>query len=439
MRINKNLLTLFSLGLCLYSAKAQNDLTSRHLNRLVQATETDVTLLSPYKTSFSIPIVGSLNSYHYNSAFRFNDLISDDNQIQPNLIIPKLKSMNSMGLGGQLDWFRMSKHIKGAQYTICISEVFSNRFDYSKDFIDLLWNGNASFAGRYADLNNVRIQSNYYRSISLGFTKKINEKWTMGVRPKLLFGLLNFSTKTAEASLYTDPNGFELSGNVKYDIYTSGYIEDTSNSSIAITAKDILGFKNIGLGLDAGVRYQLNEKISLSLNVKDFGYIKWKSKTANYHIDGYYKTTGMVITDSSSIVNANWEKSVDSLDKEFKPTIDREKYTTFLTSRISLSGDYKFNDWVSAYATLNTFIYYKLFTTLTVGSTFTLGRYFQGTINYSIMKNNYANFGFGIVLNAGPAQIFLITDNLPAIFNPYKFKYTNISLGINITLKPIKD
>jgi hypothetical protein len=270
-------------------------------------------------------------------------------------------------------------------------------------------------------------------------TKKINDHWTIGIKPKLLFGLLNFTTKTAEASLYTDPNGFELSGNVKYDIYTSGYVEDTSNSTIGITAKDILGFKNVGYGLDAGVRYAFNDKISVSANLKDLGFIRWKSKTANYHIDGYYKTTGVIINDSSSIVNADWEKSLDSIGDTFNPSIDRKKYTTYLTTRLSLSGDYKVNDWLTAYATLNTFVYYKLFHTLTIGSTFTFGKYFQGTLNYSIMKNNYANIGFGLALNAGPAQLFFVTDNIPAVFNPYQFKYTNISLGINITLNRITE
>lgn len=418
---------------------AQNDLTSRYLNRLQQSNDNDVTQFTPYKTAFSIPIIGSMNFYQYNSAFRFNDLITENNQIQPNLVIPKLRSENNnIVVGGQIDWFRMTKRIKDVQYSLTFSDVFSNRFDYSKDFIDLIWNGNAKFAGSYANLNNVRLNSTYYRSLTFGYTREINDKWTIGVRPKILFGLLNVTTKTAQASLYTDPNGFELSGNVKYDVYTSGYIEDTSDNSVLINGKDILNLKNFGLGLDAGVSYKVNDKLTLSANIKDLGYIRWKTKTANFHVDEYVKTNGIVINDSSSIVNADWEKLLDSLESKFNPKVDTKKYTTSLTTRISLSGNYQVNDWFNAYATINTFVYHKLFPSFTVGGTFTLNKYLQGTLNYSIMKNSYANLGLGLVLNLGPAQLFFVTDNIPAVFNPYNYKYTNISLGINITLKPIE-
>lgn len=420
----------FGFSLCIlsgFSLHAQHEMTMPSLNWVTQASYTDLTILhKQYKTSLSIPVIGSTQFYYFNSAFSFNSLVKN-NVIDPNRTITKLKKNNQLYTGGSIDLFSLRFYKKKSIIQISLRDVWTQRLVYTKDLANLLWNGNGSFAGHTANLNNVRVAANYYRELGIAVTKPINEKFTVGVRAKLLMGIGNVTTQKSKNSLYTDQNGLLINGNSQFNLRTSGLVNAED-----VTALDLLGLHNLGAALDLGARYKLSEKISIACNVTNLGFIHWKQHVKNYHVDGDYNYTGYVIKDSIDIVNADWGNIVDTLEVIFKPKQDSKPYNAWLTPSVYISSNYKLSETATIYGALALDFYHSVRGAITVGATKSIGKTLQATINYTVTPSSYFNIGGGFVVRGGPVQMYIVSDNVVALFNPYSIKYVNCRLGINL-------
>ncbi len=406
---------------------AQQETTLPALTWVPQAGYTDLTIEpDQYKMSVSLPVIGSFQLYYFNSAFRFNDLVKG-NLIDPNLIIPKLKSMSRLYTGGSYDIFSMRFKTEKIYYQISVRDIWTQRLDYTKDLANLIWNGNASYAGKTADLNGVRVAANYYRELALAATKPVNDKLTVGVRGKFLMGMANVTTKESKSNLYTDPDGMSVSGQSEFTLLTSGIA-----GSESFNASNLFGLKNLGVAADLGARYKVSDKLSVACNVNNIGFIHWKGQVKNYRVNGNYTSTGYLMRDSADVTNADWENVLDTLEAVFKPKEDSKAYNSWLSPTIYISGNYLIKENTTVYASFATDIYYAIRPSFTVGAVQQIGKTVQATLNYSIMANNYFNIGGGFVVRGGPAQFYLTCDNLVGLFDPYSVKYFNARLGLNL-------
>jgi hypothetical protein len=408
---------------------AQQETTLQFLTWVPQANYTDLTIQpTGYKTSIALPFIGSMQAYYFNSAFKYNTLVAD-NTIDPNSVIPSLKNKNQLYSGGSYDLFSMRFKKKDTYFQFSIRDVWTQRFVYPYDLANIIWNGNSSYAGQTADLSNTRIALNYYREFGFAFNKAINDKLIIGSRVKFLTGLANVTTQESQTSLYTDPNGLSVSGHSEFTLLTSGLINDE-----VIKTSDILGFSNVGAALDLGGRYKLNEKISLACNVTNIGFIHWTKDVKNYRVNGDYTYTGYQIRDSADITNADWQNVLDTLEAVFKPKEDSDKYNSWLSPTVYLSGNYLLKENLYLYSSLALDVYHAVIPAFTIGATHTFHKVFQTTLNYTIMPNNYLNIGGGFAVRGGPFQYYMSCDNIVAVFDPYSVKYFNARLGLNIVL-----
>jgi hypothetical protein len=427
MLVFKKITTILFLFVCTgITLFAQQETTLPALTWVPQAGYTDVTIMpDQYKTSVSLPLIGSFQLYYFNSAFTYNNLVKN-NTIDPNLVIPKLKTMNHLYSGGSYDIFSMRFKTEKTYYQVSIRDVWTQRFDYTKDLMNLVWNGNAPYAGKTADLNGVRVGANYYRELALAATKPVNDKLTVGVRGKFLMGMVNVTTKESQSNLYTAPDGMSVSGQSEFTLLTSGVA-----GSESFNASNFFGLKNLGLAADLGARYKLSEKLSIACNVNNIGFIHWKGQVKNYRVNGDYTSTGYLMRDSADVMDADWQNVLDTLEAVFKPKEDSKAYTSWLSPTIYISGNYSIKENTIVYASFATDIYHAIRPAFTVGAVQQIGKTLQATVNYSIMADNYFNIGGGFVVRGGPAQFYLTCDNLVGLFDPYSVKYFNARLGLN--------
>lgn len=425
----KVLATTALFVLSILSLVAQQETTLPFLTWVPQAGYTDLTLKpNQYKKSIALPLIGSFQLYYFNSAFKFNGLVHG-NTIEPNSVIPKLKKYNHLYSGGSFDIFSMRFENKQIYYQLSLRDVWTQRFVYTKDLADILWNGNAGYAGQTANLKHVRFAANYYRELALAATKSVNDRLTVGVRGKILMGITNVTTQESNSTLYTDPNGFSLNGHSEFTLLTSGLVNDEQ-----IKVSDFFSLKNLGLAADLGARYKVSDKLSVACNVNNIGFIRWKKDVKNYRINGDYNYTGYIMHDSTDIANADWQNIVDTLEVIFKPKEDSKSYNSWLTPTIYLSGNYLLKEHLSLYSSLAIDLYHSFRPALTMGATQTFGEKIQATLNYTIMPNSYLNFGGGIAMRGGPVQMYMACDNVVALFDPYNVKYFNTRVGINFII-----
>jgi hypothetical protein len=424
-------LFLFIIGFMVQTAVlfAQQETTLQFLTWVPQAGYTDLTIKpDQYKTAISIPIIGSVQGYYYNSAFKYTSLVNG-NTVDPNNVIPKLKDKNQVYSGGSFDLLSVRFQKKEIYFQISLREIWTQRFVYTNDLANLVWNGNASYAGQTADLSGVRVAGNYYRELGISATKSMNDKFIVGVRAKLLMGMTNVTTQQSESTLYTAPDGSSISGHSDFTLLTSGLVNDKD-----IKTNDMLGFNNLGAAIDFGGRYKYSEKLSFACNVKNLGFIHWSKDVKNYKVNGDYTYTGYLMRDSTDIANADWNNILDTLESVFKPNEDSNPYNSWLSPTIYFSGNYILKENIGLYSSLALDIYHGVLPVLTVGATHTLGSTLQTTINYTIMPNSYFNIGGGLAVRAGGIQVYMACDNIIAVFDPYDVKYFNARLGVNILL-----
>lgn len=435
MLVSKKILILVHVFLLsIISGFAQQEMTLPFLTWVPQAGYTDLTIQpDQYKKSIGVPLISSLQLYMFNSAFDYNGLVKN-NVIEPNGVIPKLKKYNQLYSGGSFDIFSMRFNAGKTYFQVSLRDVWTQRFVYTNDLANLVWNGNASFAGRNANLNDVRVAGNYYRELALAANKSINDRLIIGVRGKFLMGMANVTTQESKSTLYSDPNGMYLSGHSELTMLTSGWVNDNQ-----IKANDFLGFENLGAAADIGARYKLSDKISLACNVTNIGFIHWKKDVKNYRVNGDYTYTGYIMHDSADIANADWQNVVDTLEAIFKPKEDSKSYNSWLTPSFYLSGNYLLKEDLTLYSAFALDIYHNnVRPTFTVGGTQTFGKTVQATLNYSVTSQSYFNIGGGFAVRGGPAQFYLACDNVVAVFDPYAVKYFNARMGVNILLGKVE-
>ncbi len=211
----------------------------------------------------------------------FLALLNDNNFLNAELFI----NMASMG-------FRLNK----MYFTFDITERILTQLTYPDDYIRLPIFGPDS--GMVYDFNNFGLDINVFNEISMGISRKIGDKLTIGVRGKLMLGQVNLNTKLFDVTLSTNENSWLLHSNISLNTsapYLADYVSLASMAPIDIilgkmdsidignpTPEEIKNMvinpKNFGLGFDIGADYRVTDWLQVSASIIDLGRIKWRNK-----------------------------------------------------------------------------------------------------------------------------------------------------------------
>ncbi len=446
---------------------AQNDLTLQSLKIVPQSNFTNPALRPPMKFYIGLPGFSSYYLGLNHNGFTYRNLVTegDDDSLHityksQNEAISKmtkknfiLAKVNEEILSGG---FQYEEHF----FTVSLSEKIDFRFGYPKDLMNLAFNGNAMFVGKTIDLEGLNFDFVHYRELALGWSRPVNEDLIVGGHLKLLTGLSNLWMKKNKSTIAIDELNFGHTAIPDYTLYmtTPDFINDSIefyNDSIdklggirSPKTSDIKNymknFKNFGMAIDLGLTYKATEEIELGLSFVDFGYIKFKKNTqkfsskedANFIFDGYFIKNAILLgrkdQNGDSIQKIYFNQLQDSLTNNFDIVSSNDSYWYPLTPKIYLSGMYTFNENDNVGLLIRNEIFNrKIHPSVTLSYNRKFGTYISLAASYSIWNRSYTNFGFGFAANGGPAQLYVMTDNVTALFIPEKSKNFMVHAGIN--------
>ena len=95
-------------------------------------------------------------------------------------------------------------------YTFTIQEKDNMASLYSRDLVTFALKGNTQFEGQWIDLKGTGVYYNHVREFAIGVSKVKNNALTLGIKAKLLFGKLNFTTGSGDIRMFTQENTFDL-------------------------------------------------------------------------------------------------------------------------------------------------------------------------------------------------------------------------------------
>ncbi len=431
-----------SAGLLItYTSTAQQDLTMYNMDAVPQRMYVNPAFIpSDSRINIGLPIISSHYLNFSNSGFKYSDLIKhtgDSLSVDYPNMLSKLAKNNYLTAAFHLDLLSFGFKIKKNYFSFNISEKIDFQFSYPKDFMELIWKGNGSpdLIGNPVNFN-FGVNFTHYREYGLGFAREINDKLTVGGKVKYLYGMENVWTEKSDISLTTDPNSFALTGAANIKVNTSGIGSDAfKNFQVMDYA---FKKKNKGMGVDFGGVYKFSDKITFSASVIDLGFINWKSDVTNYQSNnpnGQFTFSGL---NANQVINKDSTTNPgkvlgDTLAKTFKIDTVHKSYTTFLSTQVYLSANYKIFEKSNAGLLLYARIFDK---TVNPGMALSynqrVGRWLDFSVSYSMYNRSYNNIGMGLAFNAGSGQFYVVSDNLLGAFLPQNAKNLNIHFGFNL-------
>jgi hypothetical protein len=462
----KVLFTIISLLFFVVPLLAQDSQTLYYMNRVPQSTLMNPAMQPTCNFYLGLPVVSSFQIDAGNNRLSLTDVIMQhptedslitflhpDAEFNETDFLGQLKGNNFFYEDFRTDLLAFGFRVNSWYFSFNLSEKFSAAINYPKDLMAFALDGNRNFVNSNIDLSYLGVNSTFYREYGLGVAKEINPNLSVGIRAKVLFGHVNITSNYNDNNLtmYSSSDSIYLSADAT--VYTSsplipttdsdgnfesfevpGYIENSESDSLMDLA---FAHTNMGLGLDLGVYYKPMDKLSLSLSVIDFGYIKWDVEdVTKLELKGNYAFKGVDVSNEIGESDEDtdpFEEMTDSLLNSFTVSNTAESYTTYLGAKVYIGANYA----VSKKFDVG-FLSRSYFYNSNLNQAFTLSANVRpvngisASLSYSIMNGAYNNIGFGLVLGGDPLQIYVISDNASAALWGHKTTSFNFRFGLNV-------
>jgi hypothetical protein len=344
-------------------------------------------------------------------------------------------STNILGFGFRAGDSYLSFHVR---------EKSGFRFSYPKDLMRLITRGNLK--GQNTNFTHFNLFTNHYLEYSFGYSGKIHQDLSFGVRVKYLNGLANFQTRESNLKFYTSSyknanladsvsltSDIEIQGTGPVDVSTDsiGLVEEIEPFDPEV---DDL-FKNPGFAIDFGVNFKLRDDLELSASVNDLGFINYKNYSHRYTINGQFSFTGVDITsklENEGLETDIGEKMLDSLENAIQFSYVEEGFFHFLGPKVFIGGSYEVSDRVDfGLLSRTTFFGGNLNQSITLSANTRPIPGVSFSASYSVMNGAFNNLGAGLGLRLGPLQLFAVSDVASAGLWLGETKAINLRAGLN--------
>ncbi|MCT4639598.1 MAG: DUF5723 family protein [Bacteroidales bacterium] len=429
------ILLSFSIGL--YS---QNSNTLFLMNKSVESNIVNPAIGLHCKYYVGFPALTSLHFSVGSTGMSYRTVVDKSGEI---------RFSNALKRAHYVDYINLNQHIgllsfgyklnEDTDLFFTVTEKAYQRIGYPKDALRLVIEGNYKSLGETMKLRNTSVRAAFYREYALGMSKQVDDRLRLGGRVKLLFGRVGIKSKVKELDLTTDENTFKVTMKSDLQLLASapmtatfdndGYLNDITFDNDPM--KYIINRKNPGIGIDLGGTYDLNDKITLSASVIDFGVIRWNSSSYRFNQSADLSFVGATDTDNASS-GVNGLGVIDSIGNAMKLSNGQGGFTTWLPAQTYVAAEYRYNDQISfSFLNRNEFLYNTVIPSFTLGALYSPSYKFSTILSWSYMHNTPMNVGVGITAQLWILRMHLITDNILVAFYPEYSRTATIRFGMN--------
>ncbi len=419
-------LLLVVLMLSSYGAKAQYDgMTFTFLN--------NIPYINYYNPGARVPYLGivgaavsNLNLSVTNSSLLYKNIYRFDNgkpvAIAASDFVGTLKENgNFVNTGFSMDLanagFRKGRFYFSLDYRL----RYYGDIDYSKDFLGFFVLGNGNYMGADNPANiHFGVDMGVYTEFGVGAQYDIKDNLTVGIRLKMLNGIVNVKMNDMNLQIYTDPDTYVMTASSVFDIRMSSITNPQvyNVDDIGNMFEDLRFFGNWGLGVDIGASYELNKHFGFGASVYDLGFIKWNNSKVHHHEKEDFVLNDAFVDDIDELLNMNLDYTgmVNDIVNNVignDTLVDGDSYDTSLRTRVMLQAYGELNPMarLTALAQL-CFINDQATPVYTLAYS---GVFFNNilslTANYTYSKYCGNCIGLGAGIHIGPFNVYAVTDN----------------------------
>lgn len=227
---------------------------------------------------------------------------------------------------------------------------------YPRDIALLAYRGNASFIGVPFEFSDVSLTSELLSVYHFGINKKVSKKWQLGARAKLYSSIANVNSTSNTGDFITEdtPEGPNILThrvrNAELTANTSG-LGFLFDSDQEFNAGDFIGSAilsgNLGLGVDVGATYTIDDHWTATGSIIDFGFISHRKDVRNYKASGSLIVNGIELEFPATVDGQGtleyWEELEDQIEEELLLEDQlSNNYTTLRPTRFNGSLQYGF-------------------------------------------------------------------------------------------------
>lgn len=409
------------------SSFAQRNLTLYHMQQIVQTNNVNPGFIPDAQYYVGIPFLSAPNFAWGNRGFNFKD-IGLNKPIKSSVDYSQARinaSELNFGTGdASFEIFNAGYRLGNHFFTFGLTDYLDMDIRVGKEFLQFIdaYGANKLAPGRTYDASDFNIDFNHYRAIYLGYAHRFDKRLSIGGKFKLLSGLESLRTTNNNFgfTVYDEAVGVAVVNNLDVlssgmnvwfgDGYSGWYIDG-----------------NWGLAVDLGGRFQVNDKLEISASVVNLGFMKWNRRLSR-------SVVNYVMTDSDNI-----NTFLDDLFDETKDELAEGNgnyiapYYTSAGTQLYGGASYQLSETQGIGLVVNSRFYHDR-TNLgaAVSYNMAVAQLLNFAFSYSFYNNNYYNVGAGVSLNVGPAQVYLVSDNLLGTIVPGTFNNTHVNFGVNL-------
>ena len=212
------------------------------------------------------------------------------------------------------------------------------------------------------NISNMGMRTENMLELGLGHSHKIDDKWTVGGKVKLLFGLAYADFTADDVSITMGDDQWRLKGDVnmtaalmatKFKSNENKKDPDNPNRAEFDGLDDFkAGLGGFGLAFDLGATYKPIDNLTVSAAVTDLGFVSWSkaqhaSSRSEWTFDGFDQDIYVGDNDdldpdrNAANLDDQFETLGDDLEDMFKVYNDGEKSTTrALAATINVGAEY---------------------------------------------------------------------------------------------------
>ncbi len=424
------------------------------------------------KKHYGIPFLSQIHFNGGSSGVSVYDIFKDGNDNINDRITKKIFEMKNT------DFFTATQQLElinfgwRAKNEIYFSGGIYQEFDFiayfPRDLAILAWEGNRDYLNYEFDLGEISTTGDFMTVYHFGVNKQITEKLTVGARLKVYSSMFSYRSVNNTGTFVTTlgnentENIYEHTvRNADVIVETSGYASLRELDGASQVTSEILGRAffggNIGVGVDLGFNYDINEAFTLSASAQDVGAIFHSKDVETYRAHGDYTLNGINLIFPPLNQGESTFPYYDDLENEIEQEIPidtlHNSYTQFRPVKINAGLSFGFGRFNSSGAcdclnaegsTLHKqnvgFQFYSIFRPKgpqMAGTLFyhrRLTDYLSAKATYTVDSYSFSNVGLGVSADIGKFNVYLAADNLVNYGNLAKAKNVSLQLGFNIII-----
>jgi hypothetical protein len=454
----KKLLFLF-LILCACKITAQNKQVLYNFAELPQTLLLNPASETNYKFHIGVPFLSGFSAQVGSKGIVLSDIFAVDNRnINDKIaeVISNLKPNDYLKFNSQIEILSGGFRLNDKTY---LSFGFYEEIDafgyFPKDILTFATEGNNAFINKNFRISQISYQLDVLGVLHAGFSRKIDEKLTLGARFKIYSSALNMQSTNNTGTFTT----FESANNlytsylnaINFNVRTSGLVNSETNQYIEDTNQYLnntfLG-DNLGLGFDVGFTYHISPQLEISGSILDVGFINHKKNIKNSRVKGDFVYEGVDFTFDSDNPRNYWGEIDQRLKEELPITEDQESYISWRPTKINAALKYSFgerrskvcydNRFKEFYTDALGFQLHTVFRPLNPQLAFT-GFYQKSITNkihtkftYTIDDVSFMNIGAGLSTQIGNVNFYGMVDNLLSYRNLSAANSLSLQIGFNL-------